>query len=319
MMVKRFARIILVLLLVGWAAEARAFWMWTPQTKKWINPKYAVKDTPKEQLATAMTYYNAKEYERAISEFKKLVHQFARSKEAPEAQYYMGLSYEATGRYYEAYQAYQKALEEFPYTERFDEMVERQYHVGEFFYGGAKVKVWKIPLYPSYEKAAEIFQKITDNAPFGKFADKAQYMAGEAYKKANMYNEASLAFMKVLNNYPKSEYAERAKFQVAYCSLKASPLPGYDDQTTEKAIEEYRSFIEEHPGSEFVNDAKDALNLLLEKKAEGDYKVAEFYDKQNKLDSAKVYYADIVSKYPNTTWAASARERLRAIKAALGE
>ena len=34
-----------------------AFWMWTPETNKWINPKYAVKDTPQEQLQVGTDLY----------------------------------------------------------------------------------------------------------------------------------------------------------------------------------------------------------------------------------------------------------------------
>ncbi|MFH1406578.1 MAG: outer membrane protein assembly factor BamD [Candidatus Omnitrophota bacterium] len=316
---RKLALPVLAILLALWASPLQAYWIWTPLTRKWINPKYAVKDTPKEQLETAMTFYNAKDFEHAINEFKKLVHFYPRSQEAPESLYFLGLSYEATGYYYEAYQAYQKALEEYPHTERFDNMIEREYRLGEAFLGGAKVKLWKFPLYPSYEYSAEIFQKVVENAPFGKWAAQAQYMAGEAYKKAGMYNEASLAFMKVLNNYPQSDAIEKAKFQVAYCALKASPAPGYDDQTTEKAIEEYRSFIKEHSESEFIPEAKDALSILLEKKAENDYLIAEFYERQGKLEAAEVYYRDILLNYPDTTWAGKAKEKLDQIRAALGE
>ena len=64
-----------------------AYWVWTPGTKKFINPKNAVKDSPKEQFEWAMTFYNAKDYQRATTEFDKLTKQYEYSEYASRAQY----------------------------------------------------------------------------------------------------------------------------------------------------------------------------------------------------------------------------------------
>ena len=85
--------------------QARAYWVWTPETGKWVNPKYAVKDTPKEQFEWAMSFYEIKDHKRGISEFKKLVENYPRSEYAPKSQYYIGLSLEDLGNYYESFLA----------------------------------------------------------------------------------------------------------------------------------------------------------------------------------------------------------------------
>jgi len=33
-----------------------AFWVWTPETNKWVNPKYSVKGTPQEQLEVGLVF-----------------------------------------------------------------------------------------------------------------------------------------------------------------------------------------------------------------------------------------------------------------------
>src|SRR3990167_7102268 len=71
-----------------------AFWVWTPETNKWVNPKYAIKDTPQEQLQFGMDFYNAKQYKEAIREFQKLIEHYPRAREAPDAQYHIGLCLE---------------------------------------------------------------------------------------------------------------------------------------------------------------------------------------------------------------------------------
>ena len=72
---------------------ACAYWIWTPETKKFINPKYAVKDSPKEQFDWAMSFYEAKDYQRAAAEFEKLTKHYEYSEYAARAQYYVGLCY----------------------------------------------------------------------------------------------------------------------------------------------------------------------------------------------------------------------------------
>ena len=62
---KTCIRLILIIIAFIFVFEISAgycYWVWTPETKKWINPKYAPKDTPKEQLLYAMDFFEAKDY-----------------------------------------------------------------------------------------------------------------------------------------------------------------------------------------------------------------------------------------------------------------
>jgi hypothetical protein len=75
-------RIIIIILLIFWAVSIRPvypYWIWTPKTGKFINPKYAVKTTPKEQLDFAKSFYDGKVYDDAKREFKKLLKAYPKS------------------------------------------------------------------------------------------------------------------------------------------------------------------------------------------------------------------------------------------------
>ncbi len=73
--------------------SAEAFWIWTPKSQKFVNPKYAVKDSPQQQYDWAMSFYKEGDYRRAAEEFIRLVKQYKNSELAPDAQYYASLSY----------------------------------------------------------------------------------------------------------------------------------------------------------------------------------------------------------------------------------
>ena len=84
-----FSFVFLLGLLIG---DAHAVWMWTPQTRRWVNPKYAAKDTPQAQMEWATGFFEAGEHNRAVKEFLRLVQVYPRSELAPEAQYLAGVS-----------------------------------------------------------------------------------------------------------------------------------------------------------------------------------------------------------------------------------
>lgn len=294
--------------------SAHAYWIWTPQTGTWINPKWAVKDTPQEQFDWAMKIYTSKDYKKAADEFQKLVRYYSQAELAAEAQYYAGKSYEGLEEYEQAFNAYQKTIETYPFSKRLDEMMELQYDIANKFYLGEKVRLWGIPTFPSVFKAIEMFQKVIDNAPYGKFADQALYKMGECYKKAGDYQQARLTFQKLVDEHPESKLAEEANFQVGLCASQASLKPSYDQSETDSALQEIEDFSKRHPESNLTGEADNMRQSLREKKAQSDYSIADFYWRQKQYASAAVYYKSIVDTLPDTNIAKKAQERLDIIE-----
>lgn len=308
----RSLRIILacILLAAVFAGSSYAYWVWTPGSKKWFNPKYAPKDTPREQYDYSMQFYLAKDYKKAISEFKKLIKAYGQSELAPDGQYYIGRSYEELREYYAAFLAYQKVIDLYPRSELTEEILERQYKIGNLYFSGQKEKLLGVAILPALDKALEIFDKVVSNSPYGKYADLAQYKLGECYKKNEEYKEAAEAFGKVVNNYPKSILYEQAKYEMAYCTYKMSLKPHYDQEPTEEAIKEFESYVKTKGPGETIEDAQEALVRLQEKKAESIFNTARFYEKSKHYESAVVYYKEVVDSYPMTSWAKKAFNKI---------
>lgn len=304
----------ITLLFLSVSPALHAYWIWTPQTGTWINPKWAVKDTPQEQFDWAMKFYNSKDYKKAAEEFLRLVRFYPQAELAAESQYYAGKSYEAIEEYEQAFNAYQKGVETYPFSKRLEEMIEREYEIAGKFYAGEKVRLWGIPTFPSVYKAIEIYQKVVDNAPYGKFAEQSLFKIGECYKKAGDYQQARLAFQKLVDEHPESKLAEEANFQVGLCASQASLKPSYDQSVTDDALKEIEDFARRHPESTLTGEADKMRESLREKKAESDYTIAEFYWKQKWYDSAEVYYRNIVDNFPDTNVAKKADERLKIIE-----
>ena len=293
-------------------SPAYAYWIWTPKTNKWINPRSAVKPTPKEQFEFAKSLYDAKNYEEAKREFRKLLKVYPKSQEAAESQYYLGRLEEDRANFYEAYQAYQKVIDKYPFSERIQEIIEREYKIGETFMSGEKRKALGMTL-PVENPAIEIFTKVIENSTYGPLAPKAQYKLGLALKGLLRYYEAEEAFNKVISNYPDSEWAPAAKFQIAECRSSVSRSPDYDQGASHEAKQKFEEFVKEHPDAVLSQQAEQNIHQLNEKEAEANYKTALFYEKQKAYESARIYYNDIINNYPQSPWSAKSLERLQII------
>ncbi|MFH1645573.1 MAG: outer membrane protein assembly factor BamD [Candidatus Omnitrophota bacterium] len=293
---------------------AHAYWIWTPQSKKWINPKYAPKETPKEQLNYALDFFEAADYKKALPEFFKVIKHYKKSEAASEAQYYIGRCYEEMNKPYEGFLSYQKVIDNYPFTNRLDEIIKRQFDIGERLSRGEEIKFFGVGFKAWPEKIVEVYKKVVANAPYSRYAPQAQFRIGELYKQLEFYDEARDAFQKIVEDYPDSELSPEAKFQVAICASNASGKSGYDQKLTKVAIEEFEEFAKAYPDSDLVKKAEEEKRVLSSKRVDSYLKIAKFYERSGKIESAILYYNKVVEESPDSEVAAQAFERIKILE-----
>ncbi len=91
--------------------------------------------------------------------------------------------------------------------------------------------------------------------------------------------------------------------------MLASQKSQYDEQHAERAIEEFQGYKKAFPVDAKALEAEESIRALRAKKAQTSYDIASFYEKQNKWDSAKVYYQEIATKYSDTPLAGIAKKK----------
>lgn len=301
-----------ILLIFTLSCPARAFWMWTPETNKWENPKYSVKSTPKAQLEYAMGFYQSGDFPSALRELTKVIKHYPRAREAAEAQFQIAETQYALGELIKAFHSYQTVIEKYPFSDRAADIVGKQFDIGNDLMEGknSKNKFMKIISGSDYDPI-EVFRAVIKNAPYGEQAPHAQYKIGLYLSGKGMYQEARDEFEKTMNDYPNSEWARAAKYQTALVDAQRSSSAAYDQKVTGVAIQEFKDFLKDHPDAELSQDAKTQINQLREKEAESQFAIAAFYEKQKKWDSAKVYYNSVITDYKDTSWAKKSAERLQ--------
>ncbi len=304
--------IIIFFIFINLVKVSYAFWVWTPETNRWENPKYSVKETPAEQLEFAKTFYTSKEYERAMLEFKKLIKHYPRAKEAAEAQYSIGMCLEALGKPLEAFKAYQVVIEKYPFSDLSMEIIKRQYAIGNNFLEGQnkRGKFSSVVLGNDYD-VIEVFRTVIKNAPYGEYAAPSQYKIALYLHEKHLYEEARDEFEKVMNDYPDSEWAKAAQYQIALADAKRSTSPQYDQEVTKAATQEFKEFVKVYPEAELSQEAQKHIEQLNDKEAENNFLIGQFYEKQKEYQSAKIYYNTVVEDFADTQWASKALVKLR--------
>jgi outer membrane protein assembly factor BamD (BamD/ComL family) len=308
-------RILLFFLICCIPLQGYCFWIWSPKTQKWKNPKYSALAAPYLQYRQGVEEFEAGNYSQAYAEFKKLLSHYPDAKEAADAQYYLGRCLQEMGKPYQAFLEYKKVIDSYPNSQQIGEVVKQEYEIGEWFLNREPKKWLGVSVYDFVEHPAiEIFKTIIDKSPYSEYAPKAQYKLGLLFFKLGRYEEAREAFQEVIDNYPASEWAAPSKYQLAIATSKFSGGADYDSSAVKEATQQLDEFLKSHPDAQISQAAEQQLDELREREAQKNFEIAQFYEKQKKVSSAKLYYQAVVDKYPESSFAESSRKKLQELK-----
>jgi outer membrane protein assembly factor BamD len=235
---------------------------------------------------------------------------------APDAEYLIGRCLETSGKDEAAFKAYQNIIEKYPRSSRYEEVLWRQYEIANRFLGGEWFRIWgAIPLYPSMDQTAQMFDKIVNNGPYSDVAPHAQLRIGAAREKEKDYPEAVKAYATAADRYyNQPTIAADALFREGLSYARQAAKAEYDQSTAVQAIERFTDFITLYPNDRRVPRAEKAIAWLKTEQVRGNFEIAQFYQKSKKWNGALVYYNEVLQLDPNSPYAASARQRIEALK-----
>ena len=98
---KKFA--ILLFLLLFPAVSSWAYWVWSPEAGKFVNPEGSGQDSAEQQYDYAMQFYKEKNFDEAAKQLQDMLKKYPGARIASEAQYRLGTIYEENcGQYHGA-------------------------------------------------------------------------------------------------------------------------------------------------------------------------------------------------------------------------
>ncbi len=292
-----------------------AYWTWSPEAGKFVNAEGTAEGPAEEQFKYALRFLDEGNPEKAIDELENLSRAYPTARITADALFQLAVLYEKKSDHMKAFRTYKKIMETYPQSPRIDEVVERTYAIGNLFLSGQKAKVAGLAILPALPKAIEVFKSITDSAPFSAYGDRALFNLAIAYKKNHRYEDAIKSFQRIIDDYPTSELLSDARFQLADTSFQMSiRRTDRDLRSLDVAESSAEEFLKEYPDSHMTPKAQELVKTIIDKNAEKNFKIGLYYEKDNYMDSAIIYYEDVAKKYPGTVWADKARSRLGQLK-----
>ena len=124
-------------------------------------------------------------------------------------------------------------------------MLWRQYEIAGRFLGGEWFRLWNnIPLYPSMDETAKLYDKIVANGPYSEVAPHAQLRIGAAREKQKNYADAVKAYTTAADRYhDQPVIAADAMYRAGVAWEKQADTAEYDQGAAAQAIAAYTDFI----------------------------------------------------------------------------
>jgi len=279
------------------------------QSTKWQRPR------AKEQLDVAQQAFAGGDYNTTLHAAHRILRVWPLSDYAPDAQYLIGRSLEMTGNDQGAFNAYQNIIEKYPRSSHYDEVLWRQYEIANRYLGGQWFRLWGLIPYPSMDQTAQMFDKIVNNGPYSNVAPHAQLRIGAAREKQKDYPDAVKAYAMAADRYyNQPTIASDALFREGVSYTRQAAKAEYDQNTAIQAIATFTDFITLYPHDRRVPQAEKAIAWLKAEQVRGNFEIALFYEQSKKWNGALVYYNEVLQLDPNSPYAASARQRIEALK-----
>ena len=287
-------------------------WYYEPygETAKWQRTR------AKDQLQVAEEAFTAKNYSTTLRAAHRVLRVWPFSDYAPRAAYLVGRCQEIDGKSEAAFNTYQNIIEKYPKSTQYNEVLWRQFLIAGRFLDGEWFKIWNlIPLYPSMDETAKLYDKIVANGPYSEVAAHAQLNIGAAREKQKNYADAVRAYNTAADRYNSQPLiAADAMYRAGFALQKQADTAEYDQSSAAQAISAYTDFMVVFPDDKRVATAQTAITKLKAEQVRGSFEIAKFYEKNHKWAGAIIYYNDVLQLDANSPLAAQARERIDVLK-----
>jgi outer membrane protein assembly factor BamD (BamD/ComL family) len=275
--------------------------------------------------AQADELYRKKDYHDAALKYEAAANRFPGTTLAEDATFMAGEGHFFADEYSKADDRYGTVIKQFPNTRFMNMIVYRQFAIGVYWlqydhvHPGYFLKPnftdRTIPMFDTFGYAIRAFDEVRLNDPRGKLADEAIWMTANAYFVEHHYDDADYYYKLIRTDYPKSSHQKDAHLLGIQTKLHLYQGPMYDERPLKQAEE-----LIDQTLAQYGRELGDEHDRLMTAKGEIHAQYAlrywsdgQFYEKTKHYGAAKIYYAEIVKKYPQTELAKQSEVRLAAI------
>ncbi len=270
--------------------------------------------------------FEKKQYDKAADKFEAAAKRWPDSPLEEDALFMTAESYFFADRYPGAQDGYETLLKKYDNSRHLDTSMKRVFAIGRYWEGLYRKNLyWPItpnmldssrPTFDTFGRALKSYEIIRLKDPIGPLADDSLMATANAHFRKGRFEDAAFHYDLLRSEYPDSEHQPLAHILGSQSKLRVYQGSRYDatplkdaDNIIDQALSQFRDQL----GDEGPRMAE-ASNRIVELKAERDWDMGQYYDKQEYFGAARIYYENIIKEFPRTKQAQTARKRLEQIR-----
>jgi outer membrane protein assembly factor BamD len=154
-----------------------------------------------------------------------------------------------------------------------------------------------------YLAAINEFTVLTLQSQGSAVGAEAQFFLAECRFQREEYLLAAYEYGVFKRSYAANPKVADAQFKLAMSYYHLSPKFSLDQQYTRKAIDEFQTFVEYHPGNPLAVEADQRIKELNTRLAEKQFETARLYAKMEYYRAALLSYDQVIEKFHDTEFA----------------
>ena len=266
-------------------------------------------------MAEAKSFVNTSQPEEAREAFDAIKEKFPEIAGADFDIYVKAELYYCKGRFIRAVRSYDKLLTDHPKSTLCQPALEREFAIATAYLGGKKKVVLGFIQLSGYSEGVRIMEKITDRVGLdSQLGIDAALAVARSYEERELYNEAYLKWWEISLEWQTGQVGKDALLGMARCkhaSYNKEPehkQPLYDASRLSTAKSCYERLRLLYPAEAKEIGVDQTLREIDEQLARKQLTIGRYYQKVGNKQAANLYYDMVVSDWPGTEAAETAKE-----------
>lgn len=161
-----------------------------------------------------------------------------------------------------------------------------------------------------YEDAAALFEEVEKQYPLSPWTKKAKIMSAYAHYKRKDYDTARYIMERFIKLYPSSSDTPYAYYLIALSYYMQITDIERDQKITENALNALKQVVNRYPNSDYGQDAKIKIDLVMDHLAGKEMEIGRFYLNRNNYIGAINRFKYVIHNYQTTSHIPEALHRL---------
>lgn len=223
-------------------------------------------------------------------------------------------SYQKGKLYYQEFLCLKGLITAYPSTCNVDEVVKREYEIGNEFYDGYReTPYWWFPWIENDDKSLEIYESILKQSPYASFVPDMLLKMGLLYINDKKNQQAIDTYRKLIDKYPDTYAAKIAYLDLANIYIQYAESADGDGSNSMNARSLLLQFKKKYPDSVEMKWVEENIKKAYNLEAEQLYDVADYYNSNDNPKAARRYLKQILVNYPDSSSVNPAEEMLEDI------